>query len=194
MARVWRVIVVSGKVSACSRNWQNQIQNSLGWDLQSRCMSATSRGNFGRNQEEGFAITQKIYLDAVFTRFIWYVLLETTPSSESVERFINCVTSSWSVVCFTSYYKFVYMFRIGANLSSALRRALVVESSKPKQYRRNKKRFWLIAAMQIDLPSFAQMLAILFLELFVAPKNSRIPMTARISVTLLLYRNPGLLV
>jgi hypothetical protein len=26
------VIIVSGNVSVCSRNWRNQIQNSLGWD------------------------------------------------------------------------------------------------------------------------------------------------------------------
>ena len=69
-------------------------------------MSARSRVNFGRNQVEGFAISQNIYLEAVFTWFIWYVLLETKPSSESMEIFINCATSSWSVVCFTSYDKF----------------------------------------------------------------------------------------
>ena len=100
--RNWPVIIVSGNVSACSRNWRNQIQN---W--QSRCMSATSCGNFGRNQAEGFANNQNIYFDAIFTWFTWYVLLETTPYSESMERFINCATSSWSVVCFTSYDKFV---------------------------------------------------------------------------------------
>jgi hypothetical protein len=74
------------------------------------------------------------------------------------------------------------MLRIGANFSSALRWALMVELSKPKQYTRNKKRFWLIATIQIGLPvpSFAQMLAVLSLELFVAPKNSRMPMSARI--------------
>ena len=85
----------------------------------------------------------------------------------------------------------LYMLQIGANLSSALRWALVVESSKRKQ-----KRFWLIAATQIGLPvpSFAQMLAVLSLELYVAPKTSRMPMSARISVMLVLYRNPGLLV
>ena len=55
------------------------------------------------------------------------------------------------------------MLRIGANLSSALRWALVVELSKRKQYTRNKKRFRLIAATQIGLlvPSFALMLAVL---------------------------------
>ena len=105
--RNWRVIIVSGNVSAFSRNWWNQIQNSLGRDWQSRWMSARYRVNFGRNQVEGFAISQNIYLDAVFTWFIWYVLLETTPSSESMEIFINCATSSWSVVCLTSYNKFV---------------------------------------------------------------------------------------
>jgi len=46
----------------------------------------------------------------------------------------------------------------------------------------------------LPVPSFAQMLAVLSLELFVAPNNSRMPMSARISVTLVLYRNPGLLV
>ena len=45
------------------------------------------------------------------------------------------------------------MLQTGANLSSALRWAVVVESSKCKQYTRNKKRFWLIAAMQIGFPS-----------------------------------------
>ena len=53
--RNWRVIIVSGNVSACSRHWWNQIQNSLGWGWHSRCMSASSRANFGRNQVEGFA-------------------------------------------------------------------------------------------------------------------------------------------
>jgi hypothetical protein len=51
----------------------------------------------------------------------------------------------------------------------------VFESSKRKKYTRNKKkRLYLIAAMQIGLPvpSFAQMLAVLSSELFVAPKNS----------------------
>ena len=105
--RNWRVIIVSGNVSSSSRNWRNHIQNSFGWDWQSRCMSANSRVNFGRNQVEGFAISQNIYLVAVFTQVIWYVLLETTHSSASMERFINCAASSWSVVCFTSYDKFV---------------------------------------------------------------------------------------
>ena len=77
--RNWRVIIVSCNVSVCSRNWRNQIQNGLGWNWQSQCMSVSSRVNFGRNRVEGFAISQNIYLDAVFTRFIWYVLLETTP-------------------------------------------------------------------------------------------------------------------
>jgi hypothetical protein len=40
-------------------------------------MSASSRVYFGRNQVERFAISQNIYLDAVFTRFILYVLLES---------------------------------------------------------------------------------------------------------------------
>ena len=100
----------------------------MGWDWQSRCMGASSRVNFGRNQVEGFATSQNIYLDAVFTRFIWYLLLETTHSSESMERFINCATSSESVVCFTSYDKLVMYVAKGANLSSALRRIPVVES------------------------------------------------------------------
>ena len=103
--RNWCVIIVSGNVSACSRNWRNQMQNNLGWDWQSRCMSASSRVNFGRNQV-GFAISQNIYLDAVLTRFIWYLLLETTHSSESMDRLINCAARG-SVVCFTSYDKFV---------------------------------------------------------------------------------------
>jgi len=38
-------------------------------------------------------------------------------------------------------------------------------------------------------PSFAKMLAVLSLELFVVPKNSRMPMSSRISVTLVLYIN-----
>jgi len=96
-------------------------------------MSSSSRVNFGRNQVEGFAISQNTYLDAVFTRFIWYILLETILSSESMERFINCATNSWSVVCFTSYENLSYMLRIVANLSSALRWALVVELSKREQ-------------------------------------------------------------
>jgi len=37
------------------------------------------------------------------------------------------------------------------------------------------------------------MLAVLYLELFVAPKNIRMPMGARIFVAFVLYRNPGLL-
>jgi len=105
--RNWRVIIVSGNVSTCSRHWWKQIQNSLCCDWQSRCISASSLVNFGRNQVEGFAISQNIYLDAVFTRFNWHVFLETTHSSESMEGFINCATSSWSVVSFTSYDKFV---------------------------------------------------------------------------------------
>ena len=105
--RNWRVIIVSGNVSACSQNWRNQIQNSLGWDWQSQCMSASSRVNFGRNKVEGFTISQNIHLDAIFTRFIWYVLLETTHSSESTKRFTNRAASSWSAVCFTNYDKFV---------------------------------------------------------------------------------------
>ena len=38
--------------------------------------------NFGRNQVEGFAISQNIYFDAVFIRFNWYVrgLLEKYPT------------------------------------------------------------------------------------------------------------------
>ena len=39
----------------------------------------------------------------------------------------------------------------------------------------------------LSVPSFAQMLAVPSLELFVAPKNSRMPMGARISDTLVLY-------
>ena len=56
--RNWRVIIVRGNVSVCSRNWQNQIQNSLGWDWQSRCMSASYRVNFWRNRVEGCAISR----------------------------------------------------------------------------------------------------------------------------------------
>jgi len=76
-------------------------------DKQTRLCLRNFRIYRSRNRVEGFAISQNICLDAVFTRFIWYVLLETTLSSESMERFINCATSSWSVVCFTSSDKFV---------------------------------------------------------------------------------------
>ena len=104
--RNWRVIIVSGNVSACSRNWRNQIQNSMGWDWQSRCMRASSRVNFGRNQVQGFAVSQNIYLDAVFIRlFGMYCLKLHFPLNSW--RDSSTAISSWSVVCLTSYDKFV---------------------------------------------------------------------------------------
>jgi hypothetical protein len=50
--------------------------------------------------------------------------------------------------------------------------------------------------MQIGLPVsyFAQMLAVFSLAIFVAPKNSRIPMSARIFAKVVFYKNPGLIV
>ena len=77
-----------------------------------------------------------------------------------------------------------------------LRWSLVVELSKHRQYRRNKKRFWLMAAMHIGfpVPSVDQMLAVLSLELFVTPKNSKTPMRPRTSVASVSYVNPDLIV
>ena len=158
-------------------------------------MSANSSVNFGRNQVDGFAISQNIFLGAVLTRFISYVLPETTHSSESMERYVNCTTSSWSVVCFTRCDKFVVYV--------ANRSQLVIGSSLGP-------RGWIVKALAIQETkkvSDSSPLCKLacqyqlshkclqyFLEVFVAPKNSRMSMSARISVTIVLYRNHGFLV
>jgi len=47
-----------------------------------------------------------------------------------MERFIKCAKIYWNVVSFKNYDKFVVYVAKGANLTSALRGGLVVESSK----------------------------------------------------------------
>ena len=74
--------------------------------------------------------------------------------------------------------------------------SLMVELSKRIQYRRNRKRFWLIAAMHIGfpVPPMDQTLAVLSLEPFVTPKNSKTPMRPQTSVSFVSYVNPDLIV